>query len=256
VAKWADLNASRQTAWANSPFFLANILLVANVENALELREVGERMGQAPEPAQSPKGFDPFAADPRPQTSTSWMWATAGQAAATSVLLILFKLCEGHPREKHLRIILMIGIAATWCLALRTIRQRLLELMIHWQKASKGLLRKASESGKHWIATPLNRRQEEYIKGSIWRLRIIAAGLTIPFFVMPFVWSFVSLFVSLHIGPKAENFWAGMALFMMVSAVIVAGYFHWAIVPLRAAATPVRVFGNQHRIFPSRIRRR
>ena len=212
-------------------------------------------MGQAPVPTRSPKGFDPFAVEPRPSNSKSWFWATAGQAFGTSILLILFKLCEGHPREQHLRIILIIGIAATWCLALRTIRQRLVELMTHWRAASKGLLRKASESGKHWIATPLNRRQEEHIKGSIWRLRIIAAGLTIPFFIMPFVWSFVSLFVSLRIGPQTENFWAGMALFLMLCAGIVAGYFHWAILPL-SSPVPVRVFGNQRRVFPARYRRR
>jgi hypothetical protein len=206
----------------------------------------------------TPAAFDPFSLEPKPQTSTSWLWATGIQAASTCVLLGALKLCEGKHWERHARIIVIIAIAATWSLALRTIRQRLVELMMHWQKASKGLLRKASESGKHWISTPMNRQQEEYIKGSIWRLRIIALGLTIPFFIMPVVWSFISIFVSLHAGPQAENFWAGMSLFLMVSACIVAGYFHWAILPLRMKASPmpVRVFGNQRRYFPMRVRRR
>lgn len=205
----------------------------------------------------SPKGFDPFVLDPKPQTSKSWLWATGLQAASTCLMLAFLKLCEGRPWERHARIIVIIAIAATWSLALRTIRQRLVELMLHWQKASHGLLRKASESGRHWIATPMNRSQQEYIQGSIWRLRIIALGLTIPFFIMPIVWSFISIFVSLQAGPQTENFWAGMALFLMVSAFIVAGYFHWAILPLRLSSpTPVRVFGNQRRLFPMRVRRR
>lgn len=217
-------------------------------------------MDRTPEPQPTndgpSKGFDPFAVEPRPQTSASWLWATGIQALSTCIVLGLFKLCEGRPWERHARIIVIIAIAATWSLALRAIRQRLVELMLHWQKASKGLLRKASESGRHWIATPLNRSQEEYIKGSIWRLRIIALGLTIPFFIMPIVWSFISIFISLKAGPRMENFWAGLALFLMTSAIIVAGYFHWAILPLRASPMPVRVFGNQRRVFPMRVRRR
>jgi len=116
------------------------------------------------------------------------------------------------------------------------------ELMRHWRRASRGFLRKASDSGRHLIAAPLSSAQEAYIKGAIWRLRIIAAGITIPFFVMPFMWSLISVGLCFTVGPLAKEYWEGVALFMMVSAFVVAGYFHWVILPV-----PVRVSGIQRR---------
>ncbi len=198
--------------------------------------------------------FDPFAAPGAlSRTSKSWLIATALQALCTCVLLGLAKYAEGHWWERHARLIMLIGIVATWSLALRTIRERLMELMRHWQKASQGLLRKASESGKHWISVPLSEAQERYIKGSIWRLRIIAAGLTIPFFVLPIVWSFIAVFFSMKLGQvAAKDFWVSVAFFTMLSALIVAGYFHWVIVP---APAPVRVSTQTRRSFPQRSRR-
>jgi len=175
----------------------------------------------------------------------------AAQALCTGFLVILNHFAQGHPWERQVRCIVIIGIVATWSLALRTIRQRLVELMAYWQKASKGLLRKASESGRHLIAAPMPDEQKQYIQGSIWRLRIIAAGLTIPFFVMPMAWSFIAMNLSLHVGPLAKEFWAGVALFTMVSAFIVAGYFHWAILPM---PVPMRVGGKRQ--LTARVRRR
>jgi hypothetical protein len=55
---------------------------------------------------------------------------------------------------------------------------------------------------------------------------------------MPFVWSFISVALAFSVGPLAKEYWSGVALFMIVSVFIVAGYFHWAILPL---AAPVRV---------------
>lgn len=206
--------------------------------------------GEVPEA----RRFDPFAVEPDVgQGSKCWFWAMTAQALCTCALLGLSMYAEGRPWEHHARLIVLMGIVGTWSLALRTIRERLLELLRHWRKASRGLLRKASESGKHLIAVPLSNSQETYIKGSIWRLRIIAAGITIPFFVMPFVWSFISVGLALSVGPLAKEYWEGVALFMMVSALVVAGYFHWSILPL---AAPLRVSGRERRSFPHRIRDR
>jgi len=190
-------------------------------------------------------GFDPFAAERAAgKASRSWFWAMTVQALCTCALLGLSTHAEGKPWERYAQFIVLMGIVATWSLALRTIRERLLELMCHWKKASHGLLRKASESGRHLLPIPRHSAQEKYIKDCIWRLRLIAAGITIPFFVMPFVWSFISVGLAFSVGPLAKEYWEGMALFMMVSAFIVAGYFHWAILPL---ASPVRVSGAQRR---------
>jgi hypothetical protein len=203
-----------------------------------------------PEPTPNkPKEFDPFAAEPRHAGSGRWLWATGFQALITTALLVADHYAHGHVQERTARLIITIGIIATWSLALRTIRERLLELMRHWQAASRGLLKKCSESGRHLISVKLNDSQEQYIKGSIWRLRIIAAGITIPFFVMPFIWSFISVFMSYNVGPLGKEAWAGIAMFMMVSAFIVAGYFHWVILP---APVPVRVSGRQTQRFRRR----
>ena len=211
---------------------------------------------QSPPPGKHGK-FDPFQAASRLSGgSKAWLRATAFQALCTCLLLAIAKLAQGQPWQVHARFIVLLGIVATWSLALRTIRERLLELMRHCHQASRGLLRRASESGKHLIAVPLSSSQERYIKASIRRLRIIAAGLTIPFFVMPMVWSFLSVFVSFHFnstGPEGARLgdrWAALALFTLLSACIVAGYFHWAILPLPA---PVRVGGAPPRQNKRRI---
>jgi len=209
-------------------------------------------MTQKPTPA---KSFDPFEGTEKPVSSTSWLWATSAQALCTSGLLILDRFADGHSWERHVRYIVIIGIVATWTLALRAIRQRLLELMAYWQRASARLLHKASESGRHFISQPMPKEQAQYIQGSIWKLRVIAAGLTIPFFVMPIVWSLIAVFFSLQVGPvtpMVKEFWASVALITMVSAFIVAGYFHWAILPM---PVPVRVSGARRQNTP-RMRRR
>jgi hypothetical protein len=186
--------------------------------------------------------FDPFAPD-RARGTRSWLIATGFQALLTCALLALSRWAEGKPYEMHARLIVCLGIVATWSLALRAIRERLLELIAFWQKASIGLLKKASDSGRHFVKMPLKRDQESYIKGSIRRLRIIAAGLTIPFFAMPMLWTFISAFLSFkRHGNSAEN-WASAACFMLFSALVVAGYFHWAIVPL---PTPLRASGKRN----------
>ncbi|HEY3319081.1 MAG TPA: hypothetical protein VGP72_01195 [Planctomycetota bacterium] len=185
--------------------------------------------------------------------SKSWLIATALQGLTTAALIAVLYLMRGSARESHVRFIVVIGIVATWSLALRTIRARLVELMRHWQQASCGLLKRASHSGRHWIPVPLNEKHDRYIRDTMWCLRLIAAGLTIPFFVMPLVCSAIAVLVAFNVGPLAKEEWAGFAMFTMISAVIVAGYFHWAILPLPA---PVRVEGLQRPAFPSRIRRR
>lgn len=178
---------------------------------------------------------------PPEKGAKSWLLATAGQALVTAALLGVQHYFENSPKEAYARMITALGIVATWSLALRTIRARLIELLNYWQKVSQGLLRKASESGRHWLgngqAPKSIQRQEKYVKQSIRRLRIIAAGLTIPFFVMPAVYSIACLFLSLHSRLGAE-YWVPLGCFMLFMACIVAGYFHWAIMP---APVPVRV---------------
>ncbi|HYF50738.1 MAG TPA: hypothetical protein VEJ63_15095 [Planctomycetota bacterium] len=202
-------------------------------------------------PESAASSFDPFAAPNLSHTSKAWLWATGFQGVFTAGLLALSYYAEGHRWEFQARVILIIGVIATWSLALRAIRERIFELMRYWHKASKGLLKRASESGKHLISSPLSPSQEKYIKGAIWRLRIIAAGITIPFFVMPMVWCLIALVFSWNIAPGSmRDFWAAVSLFTMLAALIVAGYFHWVILPL-----PVRVTAQTRRYFPAARRK-
>ena len=204
-----------------------------------------------------PESFDPFAGLPdysaQASTSSSWFWATALQSAGTCVLLVIARCAQGLTWEKHADVIVILGIVGTWSLALRTIRERLVELIRCWRSYSTGLIRQASESGRHMVVKQLSKAQEAYIKSSIWRLRIIAAGLTIPFFIMPLLWSVIAVVFSFKLGAYARDYWTAAAVFTMVSALIVAGYFHWAIMPL---PTVVLVNGSQRRSFPQRRRAR
>jgi len=203
-----------------------------------------------PQPANS--SFDPFAAPNLSQSSKSWMWATLFQGLFTAVLLGLSYYAEGHRWEFHARVILILGIIGTWSLALRAIRERIFELMRFWHKASAGLLKKASESGKHLISHPLSPSQEKYIQGAIWRLRIIAAGITIPFFIMPMLWCLIALAFSWQIAPShLRDYWTVISVFTLLAATIVAGYFHWVILP-----QPVRITAQTRRYFPVHERRR
>ena len=196
--------------------------------------------------------FDPFVAPTLSPNAKGWLWATFFQGLFTAGLLAISYYAEGHRYEIHARVILILGIVGTWSLALRTIRERIFELMRIWHKASRGLLKKASESGKHLISSPLSPAQEKYIRGAIWRLRIIAAGITIPFFVMPLLWCLISIIFSWQIAPgHMRDYWTAVSFFALLVALIVAGYFHWVILP-----QPVRVTAQTRRMYPLNERRR
>jgi len=204
-------------------------------------------------PSQPQSNFDPFRSAPNlTPGSKSWLYATLFQGVCTCGFLALLKVAEGRPWERHARLIVLIGIISTWGLVLRTIRERLMELMRHWHKASKGLLQRASASGRHVVPVPLTPTTDRYIKQSIRRLRIIAAGLTIPFFIMPMTWTFIAVMLSYKQDPGTiRDQWAVASLFTLFSAFVVAGYLHWAILPL---PIPVRVTASSRRVFPQRSR--
>jgi len=184
--------------------------------------------------------------------SKCWMIATILQASVTAGLLALDEFSKGCFWERQAHILVLIAIVATWGLALRTIRARLLELFVHWRCYSEGLIKRASESGFHHISSKLTDAQEHYIKMTIWKLRIIAAGLTLPFFVMPLVLSVIAVAISLgFVQANPKDPWAMFALFTSVGSFIVAGYFHWIIAP---KLTPIRIEAKARRFFPRRMR--
>lgn len=166
------------------------------------------------------------------RAARQWLWATAGQAGVTVLLLAMQRHFEGSPKEMYARMIAALGIVATWSLALRTIRARLVELI--------GIFGK-TQARKRTRGARILKAEASYVKAAIWRLRIIAAGLTIPFFVMPVCFSIMSVFLSIYSRLGAE-YWISVGSFMLFSACIVAGYFYWAIMP-----TPALVPGKAGR---------
>ena len=183
--------------------------------------------------------FDPLSELQSPRASRSWLWATALQALVTCGLLALAKYGEGRAWDVHSRLIVMIGIVATWSLALRTIRARLVELVIAWSRLSKGILGKARERGAQGLPQRLKAFQENYVAASMWRLRIIAAGLTLPFF---FLSAFLAALCFSQCVHRGDTQLLGLGLFSATCAVIVGWYFHWACLPPPepAAARPRR----------------
>lgn len=165
-----------------------------------------------------------------PKATYSWLRATAMQAVLTAALLLVAWRGEGKSWGAYAQVMALLGIVATWSLALRTIRARLIELFNFWGRASMNL-RPAYKA---------------YVKSSVRRLRIIAAGITIPFFVMPLLYTILCTFLAVHSTTHGADYWLPPAMGMLLAALIVAGYFHWSIVPL-PVAVPVRVAVRHYR---------
>lgn len=174
--------------------------------------------------------------------SAGWLLTTALQALLTWAFIGISKLSEGLPWEHQARQLVLIAIVATWCMALRTIRQRLIELLRTWHIASQGLVAKAqqtaSESGIAKIPELLQRSlQGVYVRQSILRLRIIAAGLTMPFFILPIFAAGLAVSLCMQKG-AADSEWLGLAAICALISAVVGVYFHWSILP---APAPVRI---------------
>lgn len=199
-------------------------------------------------PARTPGGG---AALPRGESGI-WLLCTFLQALLTWAFIGISTLSEGWPWERQAKLLVVVAILATWGMALRTIRARLVELARIWHAASKGLLQKASESGLHQIPMALKGWQARYVNRSILRLRIIAAGITMPFFVLPAFTAAACLSLCWCRGSGEPNL-LGLAVFASVLTAIVGVYFHWSILP---PAAPVRVDARTRPAYPLRARRK
>ncbi|MCZ7647876.1 MAG: hypothetical protein M5U26_21895 [Planctomycetota bacterium] len=173
--------------------------------------------------------------------SAGWLLTTAFQGLLTWVFILVARLSAGFPWEHQARQLVLIAIVATWCMALRTIRQRLIELLRSWHAYSRGLIEKAARKAEAATLAPQYAPkalwQTMYVRKSILRLRIIAAGITMPFFVLPLF--LAALAVSLYWAHGATNTeWLSLAACCALLATVVAVYFRWSILlaPARVAA--------------------
>jgi len=168
--------------------------------------------------------------------SVGWLICTILQALLTWGFIELSRLAEGWAWEAQAKTLALIAIVATWVMALRTIRARIIELLRFWHAARKN------------VTDDVNREREErrqavrtaYVKKTMLQLRIIAAGITMPFFVLPAFVSALCVGVCLWEGVMDADF-LGFALLLSVLAAIVGAYFHWAVVPVPAVAPARRL---------------
>jgi hypothetical protein len=170
--------------------------------------------------------------------SAGWLITTILQALLTWGFIGISKLAEGFPWEPQAKMLVLVAIVATWCMALRTIRARLLELIRFWRKGSQVLLNKARENAEERPGFGLKSFHKVYVRKSMFRLRIIAAGLTMPFFVLPIFTASLCVALCWYNG-RGDFEMLGMALVLSVLGAVVGAYFHWTVMPA-PARYPVR----------------
>jgi hypothetical protein len=123
-------------------------------------------------------------------------------------------------------------------MALRAIRARIQELYRFWRMPLKdvpGVPRTMPEP----VAKAVERFQAEHARTSVWRWRLIAAGITMPFYILPFFVSAACVGLCWQRSTIDGDF-LGLALVLSVLAAVVGAYFYWSIVPDAAAPAPAR----------------
>lgn len=167
--------------------------------------------------------------------SAGWLLCTSLQALLALGFIGLAKLCEGYPWEPQAKTLVIVAILITWCMALRTIRVRLVELVILAHKASRAILSDVADSGLERLKASLRGHQVSYARQSMLYLRIIAAGITIPFFVLPLFAAGVSVAL-FYLQGAVDGGFISLALVSAAMALVVGTYFHWSILPQPAVA--------------------
>jgi len=174
----------------------------------------------------------------RQAESANWLVCTILQALLTWVFLGLSKLSEGWPWEGQAKLLVLMAIVATWCMALRTIRARIQELFRFWRtplEDAPGVPKNLPEP----VVKAVKQYQAVYARQSVWWLRLTAAGITMPFFILPIFVSAVCVGLCWQRSTIDGDF-LGLALLLSVLAAVVGAYFCWSIVPDAAAPAPAR----------------
>ncbi len=170
--------------------------------------------------------------------SVGWLVLTIMQALLTWSFIGIAKLAKGLPWEDQVKMLVIVAIVATWCMALRTIRARLLELLRQWNRAPSYLLKKASESSVNGLPAKMKEWHKVYVRKSIFRLRIIAAGITMPFFIMPVFTAALCFSLSWDRGLGDVSL-LSTALVLSAMTIVVGAYFQWSVQFPEPALRPV-----------------
>jgi hypothetical protein len=175
-----------------------------------------------------------------------WVTITIIQAFITCLFLSVYWVFMDTQWEMQGLFLSTTGIVATWCLALRAIRSKIMDIFKQWGSASHGLLQQASRSGKRMIPVALTPRLERSWKSDLFSLRAIAGGVTIPFFVMPIFIGLVCMVLCWQ-HPKNMERWIQWVFLGPVLAMMVASYFLWSIVPVPISAAEQKHFAQRKR---------
>ena len=175
-----------------------------------------------------------------------WMAITAIQAFITCLFLGVYWVYQDTQWEAQGLFLSITGIIATWCLALRAIRSKIVEIFKLWRDGSRGLLKKASRSGQHMIPASLTPSLLKSWKSDLLSLRVIAGGVTIPFLLMPIFTGIVCAFMCWR-NPHEMHRWIEWVFLGPVLSLMVASYFLYSIVPVPITADDQKKFAQRKR---------
>ena len=165
--------------------------------------------------------------------SASWLFVTVVQGLLTWGFIGLHRWSEGHVWAIHAEALVIASIVVTWCLALRTIRERMVELWRFMALNTDALLKNAKRAGYALDPAVADRYRQNFVERSASRLRLIAGGITLPFYFLPLFAAAACTSLYLQIDGSVELLEG--ALLLALAAVSVAVYFLWSVRPVPAA---------------------
>lgn len=190
-----------------------------------------------PEKPAPPRGWRRLHLLLRRGDSAGWLAAAGLQALLTLGFMALSRSAEGWRFQREAKLLMLLGIVATWGLTLRAIRERLVELIRYWRVVSHPHRRRQTSAETARKEQERLGFIESYVKRSMLRLRVTAAGVTMPFFLMPFFVSGLCVWLYWERGRKDLVL---EALLFTLAAAVVFVYFHWVVLPAPARAAAAR----------------
>ncbi len=125
---------------------------------------------------------------------------------------------------------LQLCIIGMWVSAMRAIRLRIFELKFYAHVLKKaGWARGDLPADENYRLALRRHERMADIRDSIWKLRVIATGITLPFFCVPLFAGLLLVGLTLA---SADKTWWGTGFALCLAAVFVASYYRWVVVPV------------------------
>jgi hypothetical protein len=125
---------------------------------------------------------------------------------------------------------LQLCIVGMWVSAMRAIRLRIFELKFYAHVLKRLSIKALGPESDEDYRSALRRHERmAEIRDAIWKLRLIATGITLPFFGAPLFTGLLLIGMTLASSDKA---WWGTGFAFCLAAVFVASYYRWVVVPV------------------------